>query len=120
MESGLQSFTEMLTVDSKRSLPLKLNESEWQVVSQNVFAVLALLLQAVKERAAARSINIGFIKISWNKNKGWVFPFKILLSSALPKLHYTTCSIDFLYNYLLQKNIFNKKEFFLSSNNIDG
>jgi hypothetical protein len=47
-----------------------LNESEWQVVSQNVLAVLALFLQAVRERAVARSINIGFIKISSNKNKG--------------------------------------------------
>jgi hypothetical protein len=55
MESGLQFFNEMFTLDSKRSAPLKLNESVLQVVSQNVLADLPELLQAIKKTEAQRS-----------------------------------------------------------------
>lgn len=56
MESGSQFFTEILTDEPKRSGDLKLNESDLQVVSQKVFAVPALLLQAVNSREAMARI----------------------------------------------------------------
>jgi hypothetical protein len=45
----------MFTLDSKRSAPLKLNESVLQVVSQNVLADLPELLQAINKTEAQRS-----------------------------------------------------------------
>lgn len=65
MESGSQFFTEMLTDEAKRSGDLKLKESERQVVSQNVLAVLPLLLLHEANKAEARAIKKSlFIQIS--------------------------------------------------------
>ena len=55
-ESGLQSFIPIASVASNLSVPLKINESDLQVVSQKVEAV-PLLLHETKKAAEASTMN---------------------------------------------------------------
>ncbi len=68
-ESGAQSFTEMTTEETKLALFSNLNESDLQVVSQNVFAADPLLLHETKI-ADAKMKNSKRIKFFVETNVG--------------------------------------------------